>query len=436
MLDGAFATLLPKWTGSGGDNPAFAGRGEHGKANGEKSGRNDPTMPKIAAVIVAAGRGTRAAGSTVPKQFRSVGGKAVLRHCLTAFAGCGLIHTIQPVIRPEDEGLYRQAADGLSVNEPVAGGDTRQASVRAGLEALAGEAPDIVLIHDAARPFASAALIARAIEATAETGAAIPGLAVTDTIKSIDSHGFVGETLDRARLRAVQTPQAFAFSPILEAHRRAAREGRTDFTDDAALAEWVGMQVCVFGGESANIKITHPEDFVRAEAMQLSQLSDVRTGTGIDVHAFGPGDHVMIGGVRIAHSQALTGHSDADVGLHALTDAILGALADGDIGSHFPPRDPQWKGAASDRFLKFACERVAARGGRIAHLDLTIVCEAPKIGPHRDAIRETVARITGLEAGRVAVKATTSEQLGFTGRREGIAAYATATVRLPWPGRV
>ncbi|WP_137044750.1 bifunctional 2-C-methyl-D-erythritol 4-phosphate cytidylyltransferase/2-C-methyl-D-erythritol 2,4-cyclodiphosphate synthase [Pseudolabrys sp. FHR47] len=389
-------------------------------------------MAKIAAVIVAAGRGTRAAGSDVPKQFRQVGGEAVLRRCLTAFAGCELIHTIQTVIRPGDEPHYAEAASGLAVAPPVHGGDTRQASVRAGLEALAGEAPDIVLIHDAARPFASPALIARAIEATTETGAAIPGLAVTDTIKSIDGHGYVGETLDRTRLRAVQTPQAFTFAPILEAHRRAAHEGRTDFTDDAAIAEWAGMQVRVFDGESANIKITHPEDFVRAEAMQLSQLSDVRTGTGIDVHAFGPGDHVMIGGVRIAHGQALTGHSDADVGLHALTDAILGALADGDIGSHFPPSDPQWKGAASDRFLKFACERVASRGGRIAHLDLTIVCEAPKIGPHRDAIRETVARIAGLSMDRVAVKATTSEQLGFTGRREGIAAYATATVRLPW----
>lgn len=393
-------------------------------------------MAKIAAVIVAAGRGTRAAGSDVPKQFRQVGGEAVLRRCLTAFVGSGLIHIIQTVIRPGDEPRYAEAAAGLAIAPPVHGGDTRQASVHAGLEALAGEAPDVVLIHDAARPFASPALIARAIEATTETGAAIPGLAVTDTIKSIDGHGYVGETLDRTRLRAVQTPQAFAFAPILEAHRRAAREGRNDFTDDAALAEWVGMQVRVFDGENANIKITHPEDFVRAEAMQLSQLSDVRIGTGIDVHAFGPGDHVMIGGVRIAHSQALTGHSDADVGLHALTDAILGALADGDIGSHFPPSDPQWKGAASDRFLRFACGRVAARGGRIAHLDLTIVCEAPKIGPHRDVIRETVAGIAGLSADRVAVKATTSEQLGFTGRREGIAAYATATIRLPWSEQV
>ena len=401
-------------------------------------------MAKIAAVIVAAGSGARASGigaapntgahgatSDMPKQFRQVGGEAVLRRCLTAFAGCGLIHIIQPVIRPGDEALYRQSADGLSTNDPVHGGATRQDSVRAGLEALEALAPDIVLIHDAARPFATATLISRAIEAAQETGAAIPALAVTDTIKSVDSHGRVGETLNRATLRAVQTPQAFAFGPILEAHRRAVREGRNDFTDDAAIAEWAGMQVKVFDGDSANIKITYPEDFMRAEAMQLGHLSDIRIGNGIDVHAFGPGDHVMIGGVRIAHSQALTGHSDADVGLHALTDAILGALADGDIGAHFPPSDPQWKGASSDRFLKFACDRVTARGGRIAHLDLTVVCEAPKIGPHRDAIRDTVARIAGLTVDRIAVKATTSEQLGFTGRREGIAAYATATVRLP-----
>ncbi|MFA6266127.1 MAG: bifunctional 2-C-methyl-D-erythritol 4-phosphate cytidylyltransferase/2-C-methyl-D-erythritol 2,4-cyclodiphosphate synthase [Pseudolabrys sp.] len=391
-------------------------------------------MAKIAAVIVAAGRGTRASGSDLPKQFRPIGGEAVLRRCLTMFSACGLIHTIQPVIRPGDEAHYRAAADGLAVADPVHGGETRQASVRAGLEALAAHNPDIVLIHDAARPFASPSLVSRAIDASGETGAAVPGLPVTDTIKSIDSRGCVGETLNRASLRAVQTPQAFAFAPILEAHRRALREGRDDFTDDAALAEWVGMQVRVFDGESANIKITHAEDFVRAEAMQLAQLGDVRTGAGIDVHAFGAGDHVTIGGVRIPHSQALTGHSDADVGLHALTDAILGALADGDIGAHFPPSDPQWKGASSDRFLKFACERVAARGGSIAHLDLTIVCEAPKIGPHRDAMRQAIARIAGIAGDRVAVKATTSEQLGFTGRREGIAAYATATVRLPWSG--
>ena len=293
-------------------------------------------------------------------------------------------------------------------------------------------APDIVLIHDAARPFASAALAGRAIIAARQTGAAIPAIAVTDTIKRVDDSGHVGETLERGTLRAVQTPQAFAFQSLLAAHRNAAAQGREDFTDDAALVEWAGIRVATFAGEPGNIKITSPEDFMRAEAMSMAQLGDVRTGNGIDVHAFGPGDHVIIAGIRIPHSQALTGHSDADVGLHALTDALLGALADGDIGSHFPPSDPQWRGASSDRFLAFAVERVAARGGRISHLDLTIVCETPKIGPHRDAMRASIARIAGIDIGRVAVKATTSERLGFTGRGEGIAAYASATVRLSW----
>ncbi len=391
---------------------------------------------KVAAVIVAAGRGRRAgvAAGDMPKQFRPIGGQTMLRRTLGAFAVAPDIALVQPVIHADDGELYRVAADGIDALPPVHGGATRQESVCAGLEALAPHKPDIVLIHDAARPFASAILIARAIEAAQETGAAIPALMVTDTIKVVDHHEFVGETLVRATLRAVQTPQAFAFAPLLEAHARAAREGRNDFTDDAAIAEWVGMKVKVFPGEPGNIKVTHPEDFMRAEAMQMTSLGDIRTGTGIDVHAFGqePGKYIVVGGIRIAHSRALTGHSDADVGLHALTDAILGALAEGDIGAHFPPSDPQWRGASSDRFLKFAAGRVAARGGIIAHLDLTLVCEAPKIGPHRDAMRASIAAIAGIDIGRVAVKATTSEQLGFTGRGEGIAAYATATVRLAW----
>lgn len=391
-----------------------------------------PGEGKVAAVIVAAGRGTRAGASATPKQFRTVGGETLLRRSLVLFVDAPMLGPVQPVIHADDTALYRDAAKDLALLPPVHGGATRQASVLAGLEALSAHAPDIVLIHDAARPFASAALIARAIDAAQKTGAAIPGLPVSDTIKRVDGQGLVCETLDRAALRAVQTPQAFAFAPLLEAHRRARREKRNDFTDDASIAEWAGMQVTVFEGESGNIKITNPEDFMRAEAMQLGHLGDVRTGTGIDVHAFGPGDHVIIGGIRIAHTRALTGHSDADVGLHALTDGLLGALADGDIGSHFPPSDPQWRGAASDRFLKFAVERVTARGGRIAHLDLTIVCEQPKIGPHRDAMRASIAQIAGIDIDRVAVKATTSEQLGFTGRGEGIAAYATATIRLPW----
>jgi 2-C-methyl-D-erythritol 4-phosphate cytidylyltransferase / 2-C-methyl-D-erythritol 2,4-cyclodiphosphate synthase len=388
-------------------------------------------MADVAAVVVAAGQGLRAGGDR-PKQFRAIGGETMLRRTLSRLAASPAIGAIQPVIRMEDRSLFEEATAGIKLLPPVAGGATRQASVRAGLEALAGRNPEIVLVHDAARPFVSEALIARAIAAIEKTGAAIPGLAVTDTIKIVDKHGLVGETLDRSRLRAIQTPQAFAFAPLLEAHRRAAREGRSDFTDDAALAEWAGMQVAVFEGEPANIKITHAEDFMRAEANEAARLGDIRTGSGIDVHAFVPGDAVWIGGVRIPHTHKLTGHSDADVGLHALVDAILGALADGDIGSHFPPSDPQWKGASSDRFFSFAVYRVKQRGGLISHLDLNIICEAPKIGPHRDAIRGNIARIAGIDASRVAVKATTSEKLGFTGRGEGIVAYATATVRLPW----
>lgn len=388
-------------------------------------------MSEVAAVIVAAGRGVRAGGD-VPKQFRQIGGAAMLHRALSTLVEAPLLDAVQPVIRPEDIELYRSAVGTLPVLPPVYGGATRQASVRAGLEALSSRAPGIVLVHDAARPFASRALIERAIAAARGTGAAVPAVPVTDTVKSVDAHGQVDRTLDRAALRLIQTPQAFAYGPLLAAHRRAAEQGRDDFTDDAALAEWAGMKVATFDGEAGNIKITNADDFARAEAMQLASLGDVRTGTGIDVHAFGPGDHVTLGGLRIPFERTLTGHSDADVALHALTDALLGALADGDIGAHFPPSDPQWKGASSDRFLAFAAERVTARGGIIAHLDLTIVCEAPKIGPHRNALRGNIARIAGIDAGRVAVKATTSERLGFTGRGEGIAAYATATVRLPW----
>jgi 2-C-methyl-D-erythritol 4-phosphate cytidylyltransferase/2-C-methyl-D-erythritol 2,4-cyclodiphosphate synthase len=386
---------------------------------------------QVAVVVVAAGRGERAGGG-MPKQFRRVGDEIMLRRCLLMLADTPNVGLVQPVIRPEDRTLFDAAADTIDVLEPVFGGATRQASVRAGLEALVPRKPDIVLVHDAARPFATPALVKRAIAAAEKTGAAVPGLPVTDTIKAVDDGGFVAQTLDRNRLRAIQTPQGFAFVPLLDAHRRAAEQGRADFTDDAALAEWAGMKVSVFEGESGNIKITNADDFARAESAQFAALGDVRTGTGIDVHAFASGDHVMLGGVRVAHGQALSGHSDADVVLHAATDALLGALADGDIGAHFPPSDPQWKGASSDRFLKFAVERVSARGGRIAHIDITVVCEAPKIGPHRDAIRAKIAEIAGIAPERVAVKATTSEKLGFTGRGEGIAAYATATIRLPW----
>jgi 2-C-methyl-D-erythritol 4-phosphate cytidylyltransferase / 2-C-methyl-D-erythritol 2,4-cyclodiphosphate synthase len=392
-------------------------------------------MVSVAAVIVAAGRGSRAGGD-MPKQFRPIGGDSMLRRALSIFVEHGEVSAVQPVVHSDDLDLYRKEAVRLDLLPPVFGGATRQCSVRAGLEALAARQPAIVLIHDAARPFASAALVSRAIAAAEQSGAAIPALAVTDTVKTVDAKGHVDKTLDRNTVRLVQTPQSFAFPALLEAHRRAAAAGREDFTDDAALAEWAGLKVSVFAGEPGNIKITNEGDFARAEAMAFGTLGDVRTGTGIDVHAFGQstnfGDHVTLGGVRIAHDRSLLGHSDADVALHALVDALLGALAEGDIGAHFPPSDPQWRNASSDRFLTFAVERVKARGGRIAHLDLTLVCEAPKIGPHRDAMRAEIARLADIAIERVAVKATTSERLGFTGRGEGIVAYATATVRLPW----
>src|SRR5262249_19238310 len=386
----------------------------------------------VAAVIVAAGRGERA-GASLPKQYRPLGGEPMIRATLRAFLAHPRIDFVQPVINPNDRDSYQDAIAGLKeLLPPVAGGATRQASVRAGLEALASHSPGLVLIHDAARPFVSAALIDRAIGAGRASGAAVPGVALADTVKAIDDNATVIETLDRSQLRSVQTPQAFTFSLILEAHRRAAAARHERFTDDAALAEWAGQRVSVFEGEAANLKLTTADDFARAEMTRLAALSDVRTGNGFDVHAFAEGDHVMLAGVRIPHSRGVTGHSDADVALHALVDAILGALAEGDIGAHFPPSDPQWKDAASDRFLAFACERVRKRGGMIAHLDVTIVCEAPRISPHRFTMRARIADIASVAIDRVAVKATTSEKLGFAGRGEGIFAMATATIRLPW----
>jgi len=387
--------------------------------------------PRTAAILVAAGRGLRA-GAGGPKQYRSIGGQPVIYRAMAPFSSHPHVSVVQPVVNPDDADMFNEAVRALPHAPAVKGGATRQASVRAGLEAVASFKPEIVLIHDAARPFVSPALISRAIDAAAATGAAIPAIPVADTIKLVDGSGRIEATPERARLRIAQTPQSFRFDAILEAHRRAAREGRDDFTDDAALAEWVGLTVATFEGEAANMKLTTPEDFVREEARLASLLGDVRSGTGYDVHAFGDGDHLMICGIRVPHNRGFLAHSDGDVGLHALVDAILGALADGDIGSHFPPSDMKWKGAASDKFLKYAVERVSARGGRIANLEVTLICERPKIGPLRDQMRARIAEITGLDISRVAVKATTSERLGFTGREEGIAATACATIRLPW----
>jgi 2-C-methyl-D-erythritol 4-phosphate cytidylyltransferase / 2-C-methyl-D-erythritol 2,4-cyclodiphosphate synthase len=385
---------------------------------------------RCAAVLLAAGRGTRS-GDGIPKQYRRLAGDSALRRCLSLLAECGDVGPIQIVIHADDRKLFEAASRGFEVPEPVFGGATRQASVLAGLKALAASDPELVLIHDAARAFATPALIARGLAAVRTSGAAIPALPVVDTVKEVDMDGKVVRTVDRSVLRFVQTPQVFRFRSLLEAHERAVTEGRLDFSDDAALAEWAGLPVSTFEGEATNIKLTTPDDFLRAEAMLLEKLPDIRTGMGFDVHAFAEGDHVTLGGLRIPHDQGLSGHSDADVVLHALVDAILGALADGDIGAHFPPSDPKWRGATSDRFLVFAVERLKARGGMIAHLDVTVVSEAPKIGPHRDAMRARIAEIAGITPDRVGVKATTNELMGFIGRREGMVAYATATIRLP-----
>ncbi|MET4328415.1 2-C-methyl-D-erythritol 4-phosphate cytidylyltransferase/2-C-methyl-D-erythritol 2,4-cyclodiphosphate synthase [Bradyrhizobium sp. i1.15.2] len=386
---------------------------------------------RTAVVLVAAGRGLRA-GAGGPKQYREIGGVPVIYRAMEAFSRHADVFAVQPVVNPDDSAMFTAAVAGLSHEAPVNGGATRQASVLAGLEALARHKPDIVLIHDAARPFVSEGVITRAIDAASRTGAAIPVVPVTDTIKVTGENGNVEDTPDRARLRIAQTPQSFRFDVILEAHRRAAKDGRSDFTDDAAIAEWAGLTVATFEGDVANMKLTTPEDFVREEARLASLLGDIRTGTGYDVHAFGEGDHLMICGVRVPHTRGFLAHSDGDVGLHALVDAILGALADGDIGSHFPPSDAKWKGASSDQFLQYAIERVTQRGGRIANLEVTMICERPKIGPLRDTMRARIAEISGVDISRVAVKATTSERLGFTGREEGIAATASATIRLPW----
>jgi 2-C-methyl-D-erythritol 4-phosphate cytidylyltransferase / 2-C-methyl-D-erythritol 2,4-cyclodiphosphate synthase len=387
--------------------------------------------PRTAAIIVAAGRGLRA-GPGGPKQYRSIGGRTVVAHALDAFCQHPGVSWVQPVCHADDSVPFADATQGLSYLPPVPGGATRQASVFAGLRALASIAPEVVLIHDAARPFVSAAVIARAIESAGATGAAIPTVAVADTIKEVDAAGSVVGTPVRANLRIAQTPQSFRFDKILAAHERAAREGRDDFTDDAALAEWAGLTVATFEGDHLNMKLTTPEDFAREEARLGAALGDIRTGTGYDVHAFGDGDHLMICGVRVPHTRGFLAHSDGDVGLHALVDAILGALADGDIGAHFPPSDPKWKGASSDRFLEDAVRRVRERGGRIASLEVTLICERPKIGPWRDAMRARIAEIANVPVSRVSVKATTSERLGFTGREEGMASTASATIRLPW----
>jgi 2-C-methyl-D-erythritol 4-phosphate cytidylyltransferase/2-C-methyl-D-erythritol 2,4-cyclodiphosphate synthase len=392
----------------------------------------------VTALIVAAGRGLRASGSNkmIPKQYLPIAGVPMLTRTISAFADHPAVDDIIVVIHPDDTGLYESAAMHFAarLRPPVPGGPHRQDSVRFGLEALAANPPDRVLIHDAARPFVDADLVGRVIGSLDTHVGALPCLPVTDTLTRA-SAGRVTGTLPREELWRAQTPQGFHFDVILAAHRAAAKEAAAPFTDDAGIAEWYGLDVALVEGSETNRKLTSAQDIASADEMLQLRAQrahgTLRIGSGYDVHAFGPGDAVILCGVRIPHEKKLIGHSDADVGMHALTDALLGSIADGDIGVHFPPSDARWRGAASELFLKDAAARIRERGGEIVHVDLTFVCEGPRIGPHRDAMRATLVECLGLDVGQVSIKATTNEGLGFIGHGEGIAAMATATVRLP-----
>ncbi|SIS42162.1 bifunctional 2-C-methyl-D-erythritol 4-phosphate cytidylyltransferase/2-C-methyl-D-erythritol 2,4-cyclodiphosphate synthase [Insolitispirillum peregrinum] len=385
---------------------------------------------KVAILVVAAGRGSRF-GGPLPKQYQPLQGRPVLRHCLATFAAHPGVAAIRVVIHPDDRTLYDQAAAGLTLLDPVAGGAERQDSVRLGLESLDGMGFDVVLIHDAARPAISRAVIDRVLQPlrNGTADAVLPGLPVADTIKRVSADGSVEATVPRVGLWRAQTPQGFRFVPLLAAHRAASGLA---LTDDAAVAEHAGLRVRMVEGDGDNGKITLPADLLSTDAAPVQW--ETRTGQGFDVHAFAEGDHVTLCGVNIPHSHRLSGHSDADVAMHALTDAIYGTIAAGDIGHHFPPSQSRWKGCDSAVFLRHAHDLLRAAGGRLRHVDLTIICEAPKIGPHRLTMAARLAEILDLPAHRISVKATTTEQLGFTGRREGIATQAMVTVQVPDDG--
>lgn len=381
-------------------------------------------MSETIALVLAAGKGKRLPGD-VPKQYRDLAGAPVLRRTLDAFARHARIDAVRVVFDPADALPYARATEGLALLDPVPGGAERQDSVRRGLESLEARRPARVLIHDGARPFPDERLIDRLIDALDAAPGAIAAIPVVDTLWRAGDDG--AETLvPRQGLWRAQTPQAFRYADILAAHRAAAG---LNLTDDAAVARHAGLRVSLVMAGEENFKITTESDLSRA-ARALAR-TDIRTGTGFDVHKFGPGDGVWLCGVRVPHDATLDGHSDADVGIHALVDALLGAIGAADIGAHFPPTDPRWKGAASDRFLAHAAALVRERGGEIRHVDVTLICERPKVGPHREAMRAALARILDIDVARVSVKATTTEGLGFAGRREGIAAQAAATVALP-----
>jgi 2-C-methyl-D-erythritol 4-phosphate cytidylyltransferase / 2-C-methyl-D-erythritol 2,4-cyclodiphosphate synthase len=388
----------------------------------------------VVAVIVAGGSGLRAGGD-LPKQYQLVGGKPVIRWTLEAFLAHPLISKVQTVIGQGHEALFAQSTEGLAhLLTPVSGGGSRQDSCRAGLEACVGFEPRKVLIHDAARPFLSPGLISNVIQELDHASAVIPGLPVADTMKFAPA-GMIEKTVDRASLWFVQTPQGFQFEQILEAHRKAFADGATAFTDDAAVAEYIGMKVQIIAGEQKNRKLTTSHDINEADrehsSFRYAQLPDVRMGQGIDFHVFEKGNAVTLCGVKIPHTQKLKGHSDADVALHALTDAILGAIGEADIGQHFPPSDKQWKGAASAIFIAKAMELLRTRGGQLANIDITILAEAPRIGPHVRAMKDSLSAMLDLPVNRIAIKATTTEKMGAIGRKEGMSASAIATVRLP-----
>lgn len=385
-------------------------------------------------VIVAAGRGERAGSHAEgPKQYRRIGGRPVISHTLDLFVNWQPAKHIVVVIHPDDAALFEMARAAASPAgsrlSVVQGGATRQQSVLAGLDVLADHAVSHVLIQDAVRPFVEHAILDRTLTAFSHGARAVlPAVAVADTLKRADANGNVAETVSRSGLFAAQTPQSFHYETILEAHRRAAASGRTDFTDDASIAEWAGVQVHLVEGSAGNVKLTLQKDIAMADQRLSHALPDVRTGNGYDVHQLVEGDGVTLCGLLIPHDQALSGHSDADVALHALTDALLATCGAGDIGDHFPPSDPQWKGAASRIFLEHAAEIVRKAGGTIMNADVSLIAEAPKVGPHRDAMRRNLSEFLGISLERCSVKATTNEKIGFIGRREGIAAIATATV--------